>query len=146
MPFGQCLCGAVRFALNAEVRFFYRCHCSLCRRQSGVGHNAATLVNAADFRWLSGEKTVRSWRKPSGYRNDFCADCGSTVPNLLNAGPYVWVPIGLLAEDAALVCIGDFCVDDSMQWDHTRGENPHAGGPESLDSLLTALAVAGGGH
>lgn len=36
---GQCLCGAVVFSLSAEPLYFYRCHCSLCRRQTGTGYN-----------------------------------------------------------------------------------------------------------
>lgn len=50
MTTGQCLCSAVRFSLSVKPRFFYRCHCSLCRRQTGVGHNLATLVGVHDFR------------------------------------------------------------------------------------------------
>lgn len=105
---GQCLCAAVRFSLTVEPRFFYRCHCSLCRKQTGVGFNLATLLNARDFRWDAGQDSINSWIKPSGYRNDFCAQCGSTVPNPLRGSPYVWIPLGLLDEDLNVECIGDF--------------------------------------
>lgn len=141
MTSGQCLCGAVRFTLEVEPRYFYRCHCSLCRKQTGVGHNLATLVKADDFRWLAGQALISSWQKTSGYRNDFCSSCGSTVPNPLRQTPYVWIPLGLLDVELSMVCIGDFCTDDAMPWDQHRSPNSHRAAPESLGFILKALQV-----
>ena len=50
MTSGHCLCTSVGFSLKVQPRFFYRCHCSLCRLQTGVGHNLATLVRIATGR------------------------------------------------------------------------------------------------
>lgn len=141
MTSGQCLCGAVRFSLEVEPHYFYRCHCSLCRKQTGVGHNLATLVKADDFRWLAGQALISSWQKPSGYRNDFCSSCGSTVPNPLRQTPYFWIPLGLLDVELSSVCIGDFCTDDAMPWDQHRSPNSHRAAPESLGFILQALQV-----
>lgn len=141
MTTGQCLCTSVRFSLAVEPGYFYRCHCTLCRKQTGVGHNLATLVNARDFRWEAGEETISSWRKPSGYRNDFCSLCGSTVPNPLRESPYVWIPLGLLDDDLRMECVGDFCVDDAMTWDAHRSANSYHLAVESLDVLLYRLRV-----
>ena len=141
MVSGQCLCAAVRFCIAVEPRFFYRCHCSLCRKQTGVGHNLATLVKADEFRWLAGQALISSWQKPSGYRNDFCSSCGSTVPNPLRQTPYFWIPLGLLDVELSSVCIGDFCTDDAMPWDQHRSPNSHRAAPESLGFILQALQV-----
>ncbi|MGP2503166.1 GFA family protein [Pantoea ananatis] len=55
---GRCLCGTVVFKLAQQPSHFYRCHCSLCRRQTGTGHNLATLVHADQFSWLAGEAVL----------------------------------------------------------------------------------------
>ena len=141
MTSGQCLCGAVRFSLEVEPRYFYRCHCTLCRKQTGVGHNLATLVKAADFRWVAGQELISSWQKPSGYRNDFCSSCGSTVPNPLRQPPYFWIPLGLLEAELSMACIGDFCTDDAMPWDGLRSEKGDCAAVESLEFLLHELQV-----
>lgn len=138
---GSCLCGAVVFELSVKPAKFYRCHCSLCRKQSGVGHNLATLVKSSDFALLTGESQIASWSKPTGYRTDFCSLCGSAVPNLLRGSPFVWVPVGLLDEPCEMTCIGDYCTDDAMPWDETRSAINHSGSVESLRSLLEALAL-----
>jgi len=141
MTSGQCLCGTVRFSLAVEPRFFYRCHCTLCRKQTGVGHNLATLVKACDFRWDAGQGAITSWRKPSGYRNDFCSQCGSTVPNPLRESPYFWIPLGLLDVELSMECVGDFCTDDAMPWDEHRSEKSHGAAPDSLGFILHELQV-----
>lgn len=138
---GACLCEAVTFEIAVTPERFYRCHCSLCRKQSGTGYNLATLVKEADFNWLSGESQIASWRKPTGYRNDFCSRCGSTVPNLLRGKPYIWIPVGLLNDSADMQCIGDYCTDDAMPWDSTRSETNHAGPVGSLNDLLASLKL-----
>lgn len=136
---GSCLCGFVAFELTTVPSFFYRCHCSLCRKQSGTGFNLATLVKESDFMWVKGESRIASWTKPSGYRTDFCSICGSTVPNSLRDVPYVWIPVGLLDERMNMKCTGDYCTDDAMPWDNVRSVCIHAGPVASLKTLLTSI-------
>lgn len=138
---GSCLCGKVSFRLLTPPKAFYRCHCSLCRKQTGVGFNLATLVKLENFAWIKGEDAIKSWTKPSGYRTDFCSACGSTVPNVLRGMPYVWIPVGLLDEDANIPCIADYCTDDAKSWDTTRSAVNHSGPVASLDALLRLLEV-----
>lgn len=138
---GSCLCKTVAFQLSDKPSGFYRCHCSLCRKQSGVGYNLATIVKGNQFRWIAGENAIGSWSKPTGYRTDFCRVCGSTVPNILRETPYVWIPVGLLDESLEMECIGDFCIDDAMPWDNTRSNRLHSGSVESLAYLLECLKL-----
>ncbi|KCZ27565.1 glutathione-dependent formaldehyde-activating enzyme family domain protein, partial [Acinetobacter baumannii 25977_9] len=38
---GSCLCNQVKFSITREIKTVYYCHCSLCRKQTGTGANAA---------------------------------------------------------------------------------------------------------
>ncbi|MFO1280871.1 MAG: GFA family protein [Burkholderiales bacterium] len=116
---GHCLCGAVAFEVDADSLKLYRCHCSLCRRQSGTASNCAAVVPNDRFRWLAGEGSIRSWRKTTGFRSDFCAECGSPVPNALRGLPAVWVPAGLLDEPVDLEIVADFHLSSRASWDET---------------------------
>ena len=138
---GSCLCGSVKFTIKNQPEKFYRCHCSLCRRQSGVGHNLATIVKIEDFDWQTSSSFISSWKKESGYRNDFCNSCGSTVPNALRDQPFVWLPLGLLDDDISADCCGNFCTDDSMMWDCVRSANSNKSAVNSLLDLLLMLNV-----
>ena len=57
---GECLCGNVKFEIEEKIRNLYQCHCSLCRKAKGAAANAATFVQSSAFRWVSGERDIRS--------------------------------------------------------------------------------------
>ena len=116
---GHCLCGQVEFELDGEHFKLYQCHCSLCRRQGGSLSNAATIVPHTSFRWLRGTEFISSWKNESGFRSDFCSNCGSPVPNPVRTLPYSWVPAGLLEGGSGLEIIAHLCVASKATWDST---------------------------
>jgi len=120
---GSCLCGAVTFEIAGTLPNLYQCHCSLCRKQSGAAANAATIVPEVQFIWLKGQDKIKSWRKETGFRSDFCAECGSPVPNPLRNKPYYWIPVGLLDSTGVSVIDIHLHVDSKATWER----NPDAG-------------------
>jgi hypothetical protein len=74
---GGCLCGAVRFEINGNLRPVLICHCSQCRKISGHLW-AATQVhrNQIDIR----DKGTLCWYQSSHRaRRGFCNVCGSSL-------------------------------------------------------------------
>lgn len=114
---GECLCQAVAFEITGPIPKLYQCHCSLCRKQGGSVSNTATVVALANFRWLSGAENITSYVKPTGFRSDFCATCGSTVPNPLRNTPYMWVPSGILDASEQLEIAVHLYVGSRASWD-----------------------------
>jgi hypothetical protein len=114
---GKCLCGSVEFEVVGPTPRLYQCHCSLCRKQSGSSSNTATIVGTEHFRWLAGQEHISSWVKDTGFRSDFCAKCGSPVPNPLRATLYYWVPVGLLEGEQELDVSVHLFVGSKASWD-----------------------------
>lgn len=136
---GQCLCGAVAFELDARALKLYRCHCSLCRKQSGTSSNCAALVAGDHFRWLAGREAISSWRKATGFRSDFCSLCGAPVPHQLRSTQFIWVPAGSLEAAADLTVVADLYMSSRASWDKTRPEGaqfPEAPAAKELLALL----------
>ncbi|SEQ10564.1 Glutathione-dependent formaldehyde-activating enzyme [Rosenbergiella nectarea] len=138
---GSCLCASVKFTLPYSPTTFDRCHCSLCRRQTGTESNYATLVHSLHFNWSEGEASIHSWRKESGYRNDFCQHCGSTVPNLLAQVPYFWVPLGLVEGVEHYRCVADFCLQRSASPSCSSEIQSYHEPVQSLEQLLSLLQL-----
>ena len=137
---GECLCGEVKFEIEGKIRNLYQCHCSLCRRATGAAANAATFVTAQRFRWVSGENEIRSFLKPTGFRNDFCSICGSPVPNRLRGTDRVWVPAGLLDELIESRVSAHLHITSAAPWEQeSTGCVRLDGGPDSLESLNKLL-------
>lgn len=136
---GSCLCGQIRFAVSAPLPSLYQCHCSYCRRQSGAGGNAATLVPQMQFQWLSGESAIQCWSDESGFRSDFCGHCGSPVPNEISAGGYWWIPVGLLDETGDARVVADLFVGSRAHWDEAYSNAQFDQMPDSVDALVALL-------
>ena len=114
---GKCLCETVEFEITGGIPKLYQCHCSLCRKQGGSTSNTATIIAMENFRWISGEKNIGSYVKPTGFRSDFCSRCGSTVPNPLRRTRYYWVPSGMLEGSEKLEIVAHLYADSRASWD-----------------------------
>ncbi|WP_075186206.1 GFA family protein [Teredinibacter haidensis] len=138
---GKCLCGSIEFIIKKDDIKLYQCHCSLCRKQSGTYSNAATIVPNKYFQFLKGTSFISSWEKNSGFRSDFCMNCGSPVPNPLRETEYHWIPAGLLENEERLVVVSHIYTDSKASWDkpNPNAEN-HAGFPQGgLEAHIRAL-------
>ena len=96
MPRGSCLCGAVSWSVEGELKLAHTCHCSMCRKVHGTGYGAYASVAASGFRWTSGADGVRSYATSETGKRRFCGRCGSIVPNLDASGESVGIPLGSL--------------------------------------------------
>jgi hypothetical protein len=113
---GSCLCGSIEFEINLDTFNAYQCHCSLCKKQSGSSSNSATLVERSNFRFNKGSHLIKSWVKGSGFRSDFCSNCGSPVPNPVQASDMMWIPLGLLPINVQPQLVIHLCTSTLSSW------------------------------
>lgn len=136
---GQCLCGAVIFEIVGEIPNLYQCHCSECRKSTGSSANAATFVSSERFRWIQGKDRISSFKKDSGYRNDFCSNCGSSVPNPLRDTSKVWIPAGLLEETDNLKVVAHLYMNSKASWETSAQDAEEYDGSPGLEVLNNVL-------
>jgi hypothetical protein len=74
---GGCLCGRVRFKTSGPLREVIFCHCSQCRKQSGL-YFAATSV-PADALELTGTEHITWYAASEFAKRGFCGTCGSAL-------------------------------------------------------------------
>lgn len=135
---GSCNCGAVSFSIKDPLPAMYQCHCSLCQKQSGTGSNAATIVHRDHFSWLSGESTIKQWRKRTGFSSHFCSDCGSPVPNPV-ASDFMWIPVGLIGN-YELEIVAHLWLSSKSNWDRPQAAvRNYDGMPEDLTEFVSFL-------
>lgn len=113
---GKCLCGAVEFEVSLRGARFYRCYCSLCRKQSGTDSNFATIVPERRFRWRTGDEKIGSFSLKTGFRSNFCRNCGCPAPNQVRDTPYYWIPAGLLPDSVNLELVANVWVGSKAPW------------------------------
>ena len=78
---GSCLCGAVRYTINAPVTELRACHCVHCQKASGATGSVNAVVPMSAFKITQGTPKRYEAKAASGrtlYRY-FCGDCGSPL-------------------------------------------------------------------
>jgi hypothetical protein len=117
MPKGSCLCGGIVFEITGEMSGIGQCHCSLCRKVSGVGSTAAIAVSADQLTWISGQDLVQEFQRPSGYGNSFCRVCGSPAPDANRSCTRYGVPVGLFDDDPRAKILVHIHVASKASWE-----------------------------
>ncbi len=80
---GGCLCGRVRYTVNATPRSVSLCHCRNCRKQSGSNRSMNWVVAQEDLQIigdLSSYEDVGDSGRP--VLRQFCGHCGSPIRTL----------------------------------------------------------------
>lgn len=73
---GGCLCGACRYATNAEPINVRACHCRMCQNATGAPFYARVMV-PLDSVGLNGP--IGWFNSSPGMRRGFCLSCGTTL-------------------------------------------------------------------
>ena len=114
---GGCLCGSVRFELVGDFDSFYVCHCARCRKHSGSAFASNLFASDLEVRWLAGEDALTRFQlEGTRFSRTFCADCGSSLPNV--RGPSnVMIPAGCLETDVDLVPRAHIFIGSRANWE-----------------------------
>ena len=103
---GECNCGAIQYEADTTPTGVYVCHCSICRRFTGTNGNAVIVVSNDDFRWVSGEDEISTWRKPGhDWQMWFCRVCGSQLPGE-NSPTTTFIPAGSITSGSIRKRVG----------------------------------------
>jgi hypothetical protein len=76
---GGCLCGGVRFRVDAPLVVATYCHCTRCQRRTGTAASAQARIQPGSLTVTRGEELIRSYAPPDGFPKLFCGACGSAL-------------------------------------------------------------------
>lgn len=113
---GSCLCKKVTFEVIGEFNGFFLCHCSRCRKETGSAHAANLFSKTAEFQWIGGRESVRTFRlSNTRFARTFCESCGSALPTV-ESGRIV-VPAGSLDCDVDVKPNAHIFMGSKSNWD-----------------------------
>jgi hypothetical protein len=76
---GGCLCGGVRFRVDAPLVVATYCHCTRCQRRTGTAASAQARIQPGSLTVTKGEELIRTYAPPDGFPKLFCGACGSAL-------------------------------------------------------------------
>lgn len=106
---GGCLCGAVRYRVSGPLRDVTYCHCSQCRRQTGL-YYAATACATEDLA-ITGSEALRWYAASDHARRGFCGTCGSALFWTPVSGTHVAILAGSLDDASGLKSRMHICTE-----------------------------------
>lgn len=110
---GSCNCGGVKWEVKGEMRPIVACHCSQCRKQSGL-YFAATAAADKDLT-IMGE-TLKWYRASKDAKRGFCGECGSSLFWTHDAEDFTSILAGSIDGDSGLQIEKHIYVDDIPDW------------------------------
>ena len=117
---GRCLCGAVRYELDAEVRAIVNCHCRFCRRAHGAAFVTTTPIPSDALRIVSGEPELARYEG-----RFFCRTCATRLFNRADAIPDTTVIIvASLDDEPQFAPVAHFNLESKAPWFEIRDDAP----------------------
>jgi hypothetical protein len=100
---GGCLCGGVRFQVDAPLVVASYCHCTRCQRRTGTAVSAQARIATGSLRITAGEALVHTYQPPDGFAKMFCEACGSALWSRSPDDPdVISVRLGAFDEDPGI--------------------------------------------
>ena len=116
---GGCACGAIRYVFEGEPLFVHACHCTDCQRLSGTAFGITMLVEARDFRVVSGEPGEAALTGGSGAAKQsfFCPQCGGWLFGRTELRPGVLaIRPGTLDDKTGIVPQANIWTRSKLAW------------------------------
>ncbi len=133
MSEGGCLCGALRYRVDAEPLDAGYCHCSLCRRSTGAPVLAWASIPVASFAYTKGRPAI--YLSSSWGQREFCASCGAQIcyrdQGAAETAATVEINLGCLDAPASSPPRHHIFTGDRIPWFETTDDLPRYEGPKS---------------
>ncbi|GAA0478515.1 GFA family protein [Parasphingorhabdus litoris] len=113
---GECFCGKINYEVSGELRDARSCHCSRCRKAFSSQASAYALVDANDFKWVTGEQHLATYESNHGFGLQFCSKCGSTLCGIFN-GAVHGVTLGCVNGDPRVEISQHIFVGSKAPWE-----------------------------
>jgi len=76
---GSCLCGVVRYRIDAPINELTHCHCKMCRKAHGEAFASYASVPLEAFHFLSGKDQLGVFHSSEHVTRTFCIRCGANL-------------------------------------------------------------------
>jgi hypothetical protein len=132
---GGCLCGAIRYTVDAPITELRACHCKNCQKASGAGGSVNAVIPAAALHLTQGTPKRYSAVVDSGrtLHRYFCGDCGSPLYGQRAASPDTYVlRAGSLDDAGNMKIVSHIWTKSARSWDFIDASaKQHPGQPDA---------------
>ena len=119
---GSCLCGQIRYQLQAPLRSSH-CHCRMCQKQHGAAFATYVTVRLADFQLLAGDNFLVQFESSAGIYRGFCHCCGSSLFWRDSQSDEIGAALATFDSDYVPAQIPDIFTESRALWCPSAGQH-----------------------
>ena len=138
---GGCICGAVRYRVDARPAGVYNCHCKDCQRSAGSAYSASMIVQRTDFAVIAGETETYDKTAQSGriIRQHSCPVCATRLFNEPQSSlDIIVLRPGTLDDSSWAEPVGNIWTDSRAPWVEIDWNEPNFPGQATSREPLFA--------
>jgi hypothetical protein len=113
---GQCLCGAIRYAVDDAFVYALNCHCSQCRRATGSAFKPFAGIPRDKLAITEGEAHLLRFGDPRADHDVRCNGCGSLLFSVVRERAWVHVTLGTLTDTPSIRPSAHIYVGSKAPW------------------------------
>ncbi|HTH60851.1 MAG TPA: GFA family protein [Paraburkholderia sp.] len=121
---GQCLCGAVHYAVNDEFVYALNCHCSNCRRATGSAFKPFAGIERGKLSITDGQHDLLIFGDENASHDVRCKRCGSLLFSVVRNGEYAHVTLGTLVDTPTIRPTAHIFVGSKAPWHSIADDLP----------------------
>ena len=122
---GSCLCGGVRYRIDAEIESIEVCYCQQCRKAQGGPLATNAAVPAMAFHITAGAELLRAFASSPGEQRVFCRCCGSPILSKRSDTPaVVRIRVGTVNEPLRARPTAHYYTGSKCNWWEIRDDLP----------------------
>jgi hypothetical protein len=122
---GSCLCGAIKYAVDDNLKFVINCHCRFCSKAHGAPFTTLLLVPYLKFEILEGRELLASYEvKSIGAERCFCSKCGTRLYNYSPSRGMISLVVATLDANPEIHPLANINTGSKCSWQPIGDELP----------------------
>lgn len=115
---GACMCGTVKFEVDAPLVGSALCWCKRCQRRTGTAFSATGLTQVGSFHVTAGNDVLKTYEPgDGGFNKTFCSNCGGQVSTSSPDNPdIIAIRLGALDDDPGIRPLAHQFVSSASDW------------------------------
>lgn len=124
MHTGSCLCGKIKYRIDAPIPSLTHCHCSMCRKAHGAAFATYASVPLDRFNFTEGKDELGVYHSSEHVTRTFCKHCGGNLQFVDNREHEVGVAAGTLDSSLPVPPQSHIFVASKADWYDIRDGLP----------------------
>lgn len=115
---GSCLCGAIRYTIESDLKAVFNCHCRFCRRAHGAAFTTLLFMPFPNLSVVTGADSIERYHVPAmgGADRCFCNKCGTRLYNHAPSQGMISLVVATLEPGPGVQPLAHVNIESKCSW------------------------------